>query len=116
VRAERSIVVLDGSSHTDVVTEEDSQFVVVSLRTQGNIDTVDAARRTTLLVIDGQRYSVADYAFPPHTEHHGKSKGDTFDVAFQLPLDLNASESEVYWKDDDDDRSVAVWRTPPAVI
>lgn len=106
VRAERSIVVLDGSSHTEVVTEEDSQFVVVSLRTQGNIETVDAARRASLLVIDGQRYSVADYAFPP--------QGDAFAVAFQVPLDIDASESEFRWVDDD--QVAAVWSTPPSVI
>lgn len=106
VRTERSIVVLDGSSHTKVVTEENSQFVVVSLKTQGNIDGVDAGRQAVRLVIDGQPYSVADYAFPP--------QGDAFDVAFQVPLDIDPNESELRWVEDN--HVAAVWSTPPSVI
>jgi hypothetical protein len=107
VRAERSIVVLDGY-HTEVVTEANAQYLVVSLTTEDPIDGDYAARNAIELEVAGERYPVAEHAFPPADD-------GAFDLGVRLPLAIEASEAHIGWNGTGGER-IATWEIPDAVM
>lgn len=108
MQAERSIVVLDNYSHTEVVTEADAQYLVVSMTTKDPIDGDDAARNAIELEVDGETHSVAEHTFPP-------AEDGGFNLAFRLPLTLEVTEARIVWNGNDGE-TLATWQVPDGTL
>lgn len=103
-RVQRSVVVYDVSHHTGVVAADDSLFLVASIATQADVS-AGTVRGSMELVVDGDEQPPIDDVLPPGEE--------TINVAFRLPIGLDARELALDWRDEDG--VVASWSLPDRV-
>lgn len=100
--AQRSVFVFDGSHHYDIVMEPDAQYLVVSMRTKKPVDGNRAARASTALILDDERYPASDHYFPlPST--------GGFKVGYRVPLSASPQDGRLVWTDEDGGAPIAEW-------
>ena len=107
VEAARTIITLDGI-HFGIVTEPDAQYLVVAMTTEEAVDGHTAARTNTILELDDGTYPVSEHRFHP-------AAGGGFNIAYRLPLTLDASHGRILWGPYSD-TALAAWTLPDAVI
>lgn len=107
VEAARTIITLDGI-HFGIVTEPDAQYLVVAMTTDEPVDGHTAARNHTTLELDDATYPVSEHRFHP-------AAGGGFNIAYRLPLTLDASRGRILWGPYSD-TARAAWTLPDAVI
>lgn len=107
VAAARTIITLE-NTHFGIVTEPDAQFLVVAMTTQDPVDGHTAARTATQLELDATTYPVSEHRFHP-------ASGGGFNIAYRVPLQLNATSGRINWTTGDD-TTIATWALPEDVI
>lgn len=107
VEATRSIIILE-NIHFGIVTESDAQFLVVAMTTQDPVDGHIAARNATYLELDSTTYPVSEHRFHP-------AAGGGFNIAYRLPLQLNATSGRINWTAGDG-KTIAIWTLPEEVV